>query len=167
MKHSIRTRIPIAAALAGACLAAWPVRADTVDAFYNSATNVAVTSNGYTATGNIVNFTLNFAPDTGTELMVVKNTGLDFILGTFDNLAQGQPVELSYGGVTYQFVANYYGGSGNDLALAWANSRAFAWGYNACAQLGDCTLNNRLQPVPVIYPPHWPPTTLACWMAGR
>ena len=36
--------------------------------------------------------------------MVVKNTGLEFIIGTFDNLAQGQPVALSYGGVTFEVL---------------------------------------------------------------
>ncbi len=43
---------------------------------------------------------------------------------------------LSYGGAIYSFVANYYGGSGNDLVLVWANNRAFAWGYNYYGQLG-------------------------------
>ena len=130
-------------ALAALCLASSLASAETVNAIYNSATDVPVTANGYTATGNTVNFTLNFAPATGTDLMVVKNTGLDFIIGTFDNLAQGQTVALSYGGTTYHFVANYYGGSGNDLVLVWANNRAFAWGYNYYGQLGDNTTTNR------------------------
>jgi alpha-tubulin suppressor-like RCC1 family protein len=91
-----------------------------------------------------VNFTLNYAPATGTELMVVRNTGLGFITGTFNNLAQGQRVSLSFGGIAYDFVANYYGGSGNDLVLVWATNRAFAWGSNANGQLGD---NSTTQPV--------------------
>src|ERR1017187_4591297 len=111
--------------------------AATVDATYNSATDVPVTASGYTATGNTVSFTLNFAPATGTDLMVVNNTGLGFIDGTFDNLVQGQAVALSYGGITYAFVANYYGGSGNDLVLIWANRRVFAWGWGSSGQLGD------------------------------
>jgi len=123
--------------------------ADTVNAIWDFATDVPVTANGYTATGNTVNFTLNFAPETGTDLTLVKNTGLDFIVGTFDNLAQGQAVALSYGGVTYRFVADYYGGSGNDLVLAWANSRVFAWGNNARGELGDGTTTNRPLPVPI------------------
>ena len=97
-----------------------------------------------------MNFTLNFAPAAGTELMVVNNTGLGFINGTFDNLTNGQPVALSYGGTNYNFVANYYGGSGNDLVLVWANNRAFAWGCDSNGQLGDNTSGqNRLVPVPV------------------
>ncbi len=118
----------ISAAIAAFVLVCTVASAATVDATYNAATDVPVTASGYTATGNTVNFTLNFAPATGTDLMVVSNTALPFINGTFDNLAQGQPVALSYGGVTYRFVANYYGGSGNDLVLVWASTRAFAWG---------------------------------------
>ena len=99
-----------------------------MNATYATGNEVPVTSREFIATGNTVNFTLNFAPAAGTELMVVNNTGLGFINGTFDNLTNGQPVALSYGGTTYNFVANYYGGSGNDLVLVWANNRAFAWG---------------------------------------
>ena len=99
-------------------------------ATYNQATDVPVTANGYTASGNTVAITLNFAPATGTELIVVKNTRLGFINGNFDNLAQGQTISLSYGGITYKFVANYYGGNGNDLVLVWFPNRVFGWGYN-------------------------------------
>jgi alpha-tubulin suppressor-like RCC1 family protein len=81
--------------------------------------------------------------------MVVSNTALAFINGTFDNLTNGQPVMLSYGGTTYSFAANYFGGSGNDLVLVWANNRAFAWGNNADGQLGDDTTTQRQLPVPV------------------
>ncbi len=139
IKHLVRLCARAVAALAAFGLAAHIAAAATVDATYNSASDVPVTANGYTATGNTVNFTLNFAPDTGTDLIVVKNTALDFIVGTFDNLAQGQAVALSYGGVSYRFVANYYGGSGNDLVLVWASARAFAWGLNDQGQLGDGT----------------------------
>src|SRR5262245_26080759 len=99
------------------------LRAATVSAAYNSATDVPLTASSYTATGNSVNFSLNFAPATGATLMVVKNTGMDFIAGTFNNLAQGQGVALTYHSVTYRFVANYFGGTGNDLVLQWAGVR--------------------------------------------
>jgi len=47
-------------------------------------------------------------------------------------------------------VANYSGGSGNDLGLVWASNRAFAWGQNVSGQLGDNTMTTaRLAPVPV------------------
>jgi alpha-tubulin suppressor-like RCC1 family protein len=126
-----------------------PAGAATVNATWNAASDVPVTAASYTATGNTVNFTLNFAPATGTNLTVVNNTGLPFISGTFDNLAQGQAVALSYGGVTYNYVAHYYGGTGNDLVLVWANSRPFAWGSNSNGQLGDLTTTQRNLPVTV------------------
>jgi alpha-tubulin suppressor-like RCC1 family protein len=124
--------------------------AATINATLSSPTNAPISANGYTATGNTVNFTLNFAPSTGTDLMVVNNTGLPFINGTFDNLTNGQPVELSYGGVDYDFVANYFGGSGNDLVLTWAHNRVFACGYNYSGQVGDNTTSNRSVLIPVI-----------------
>ncbi|MEZ0275090.1 MAG: choice-of-anchor D domain-containing protein, partial [Roseimicrobium sp.] len=96
-------------------------------ATYNSATDVAIAANGFAAAGT-VNFDLNYAPTAGTSLMVVKNTGLDFISGAFDNLAQGQKVALIFNGVSYNFVANYYGGTGNDLVLQWANMGPLLWG---------------------------------------
>ncbi|WP_395740254.1 cadherin-like beta sandwich domain-containing protein [Prosthecobacter sp.] len=126
-----------------------PAEASVINATWNSASDVPVTSDSFTAGGNTVNFTLNFAPPTGINLSVVNVTGLSFITGTFDNLAQGQAVALSYGGVTYNYVAHYYGGSGNDLVLVWAGNRLFAWGDNGNSQLGDSTLTSRSVPVPV------------------
>jgi alpha-tubulin suppressor-like RCC1 family protein len=149
IKHFSRAGILSAVVLAAFGLVATVATADTVNAIFNSAGDVPVTASGYTATGNTVNFTLNYAPATGTDLMVVNNNGLGFIEGTFDNLAQGQAVVLSYGGTNYGFVANYYGGSGNDLVLAWANNRVFDWGYNPYGQLGDNSTTNRLLTVPV------------------
>jgi hypothetical protein len=116
-------------------LLALPGRGAVVTANYNSAATVPVTVASYTAIGNTVNFTLNFAPAVGTNLMVVNNTSLAHIQGTFDNLAQGQAVNLTYGGVTYPFVANYFGGTGNDLVLQWANTRLLAWGLNDQGQI--------------------------------
>ncbi len=72
----------------------------------------------------------------GTRAGDGNNTGLAFISGSFANLAHGQAVTLSYGGVNYDFVANYYGGTGNDLVLQWARVRVMAWGKNDSGQLG-------------------------------
>jgi alpha-tubulin suppressor-like RCC1 family protein len=94
----------------------------TVDANFTAAATIPVTAASYNAAGNTLNLTLGFAPANGTNLTLVKNTGIGFIQGTFSNLLQGQQVDLSYGGKSYQFVANYYGGSGNDLVLHWKNN---------------------------------------------
>ena len=121
-----------------------------VAATFTSATTVPVTAAGYTAAGSTVSFTLNFAPATGTNLTVVNNTGLGWIDGTFDNLAQGQMVTLTYGGIGYPFIANYFGGTGNDLVLQWANTRLMSWGWNNSGRLG--TGSSAIQsnvPVPV------------------
>lgn len=124
--------------------------AAVVDAIYNSAADVPVTAASYTATGNTVNFALNFTPAAGTDVFVIKNTGLNFIDGTFENLTNGQLVTVNFSGTNFVFVANYFGGSGNDLVLMWASSRIYAWGYNNFGQIGDGTSGtNRLVPVPV------------------
>src|SRR5690349_4867653 len=107
-----------------ALVRAQPSLADLV-ATFNSSADVPVMASSYSATGNF-SATLNFAPTVGTNLTVVKNTGLPFISGRFSNLAQGQSVHLSFGGIIYVFVANYYGGSGNDLVLQWARNRLIA-----------------------------------------
>jgi alpha-tubulin suppressor-like RCC1 family protein len=87
----------------------------------------------------------------GTTLKVINNTGNDFITGKFDNLAQGQQVKFTYNGITYPFVANYYGGSGNDLVLQWANVRVFGWGSNNSSQLGiGAASGAMLLPTPVL-----------------
>jgi hypothetical protein len=75
--------------------------------------------------GKNVNIVLNFAPAPGTQLMLVRNTGPGMIRGTFSNLAQGQTIALNYAGLTHYFVANYHGGSGNDLVLLWTTGNQF------------------------------------------
>lgn len=120
-----------------------------VNATFNSASTVPVTASGYSAAGHTVNLTLNFAPEVGTSLTIVNNTALPFIQGTFSNLAQGQKVVLTHSGRSYSFVANYYGGTGNDLVLRWADTRIFAWGSNSSGRLGDGTSTSRTVPTVV------------------
>jgi hypothetical protein len=91
--------------------------ADVVSANYATGAEVPASADSFTATGKSVDLTLNFAPVPGRDLMLVRNTGPKFIQGEFSNLAQGQIVALPYRGVTYYFVANYYGGEGRDLVL--------------------------------------------------
>ncbi len=110
--------------------------ASALTASYTTGAEVPLSTAGYTATGQTVDFTLNYAPTPGATLTVVNNTGLDFINGTFDNLANGAPVDLSFGGNSYHFVAWYYGGDGNDLVLLWRNTGLAGWGNNDYSQLG-------------------------------
>jgi alpha-tubulin suppressor-like RCC1 family protein len=112
---------------------------------FDSPESVPLTLDKFIATGHPVTFALNFAPPVGTRLTAIHNVGREFITGTFSNLAHGQTVILTHEGISYRFVANYYGGSGNDLVLEWANQAAYAWGSNRYGQLG--TGGDRL-PVP-------------------
>ncbi|MES2709405.1 MAG: Calx-beta domain-containing protein [Verrucomicrobiota bacterium] len=132
--------------LFGGLLNVAALQSSDVMAVYSSGSDIPVTSDGYTASEKKVSFALNHTPATGVELMVVKNTGPGFISGVFSNLAQGQPVALSYGGTVYRFVANYYGGSGNDLVLVWADSSVLSWGSNSQGELGDGSESDRQAP---------------------
>ena len=96
-----------------------------------------VTADGFSANDLQAMLRLDFHPSPGSTLMVINNTSLAFIHGRFSNLAHGQRVWLSHDGVRYAFVANYHGGTGNDLVLQWAGTRVAAWGLNNYGQLGD------------------------------
>ena len=115
--------------------------AGIVAANFNSASDVPVTATSYIAAGNELELSLNFAPVTAANLTVVSNTGLNFTVGEFSNLTHGQVVGMPYGGLTYQFVANYYGGTGNDLVLEWFRREMHSWGSNNYGQLGQGTVS--------------------------
>ena len=112
-----------------------------------------VTAASFTASGEDLDVTLNFAPAPGTNLMVVKNTGSSPITGTFSNVSQGANVALTFAGNTYQFIATYFGGTGNDMVLLWPGTTAYSWGNNFYGQLGDGTTGNAIVPVAVLRPP--------------
>ena len=115
----------VVAAVAMLALSTPHLFAGDINVTYITGAEVPVSSNGFTAMGKKVNITLNFAPAPGTQLMVVQNTGPGIIRGTFSNLAQGQTIALTYGGLTHYFVANYHGGNGNDLVLLWTTGDQF------------------------------------------
>ena len=142
--------------------------AATLNATFNAAGDVAVTASGYTATGNTVDFTLNFAPAPGTELRVVRNTAADFIAGSFGNLAQGQVVPLGFGGnnssnnsmvpvavltagtpLAGRRIAALAAGAAHCAALR-DDGTLVTWGDNSSGQLGHTTTTVRTVPVGVV-----------------
>ena len=103
---------------------------------FNSATDVAVESTGYTASGRL-DLALGYAPQPGAVLTVVRNSGPAFIAGSFDNVVRGAEVALAYNGIPYRFIANYYGGNGRSLVLQWAATGLAVWGSNSSGSHGD------------------------------
>lgn len=125
------------------------VRMEPLNAVFTSPHSIPASAASYIAAGNSVNLSLEFAPPTGNHLKVIDNFGNDPIGGPFSNLAQGQSVVLSYNNARYRYVANYFGGNGNDLVLHWAGNKAYAWGDNSAGQLGNGTSNPMSRPTPV------------------
>ena len=71
---------------------------------------------------------LGFAPTPGANLTLVRNSGPEFIAGTFDNIPQGGLVTLTHAGTSYPFFANYFGGNGRSLVLQWPWTAVAGWG---------------------------------------
>ena len=109
----------IAAAGAFFGVATPDLQAQHIAATYITGSEVPMESNGSDVDGKTLDVQLEFAPAPGTELTVLRNTSPGIIRGRFNNLTQGQTIALNYSGITYHFVANYYGGNGNDLVLLW------------------------------------------------
>ncbi|MGL4399354.1 MAG: cadherin-like beta sandwich domain-containing protein [Luteolibacter sp.] len=128
---------PMIAFVALVLVAVSAASAGTVAANFNSSADVPITLASYTAAGDQIELSISFAPTNGTSLLVVNNTGLDFITGEFINLAHGQVISLTHDGLPYQFVANYYGGTGNDLVLEWFRRDLNAWGSGSNGRLGN------------------------------
>ena len=123
-------------------------RSLALTATFNSAADIPVTSSGYTASGSLT-LVLNFSPSAGTALTVVKNTAITPISGTFAGLPQGGTISAVFAGHTYNFIAHYWAGTGNDLVLVWPDTGLVAWGANTTAAIGDGSTTNRLTPVAV------------------
>jgi len=69
--------------------------------------------------------------------------------GRFWQSIPGADRDLTFGGIFYPFVADYFGGAGNDLLLQWAASRLVARGDSSYGQMGDGGTIARDIPVPV------------------
>ena len=126
-------------------------QAARADAYTFTAANyVPISAGSYAITAETtINLSLGYVPHTGTNLTVINNTGLGFIQGRFTNLAQGQTVILTYNDRNYPFVANYYGGTGNDLVLQWAGNLLCGWGGNTFGQIGNGSNTDSNVPVAV------------------
>lgn len=132
-------------------LLAWCGQAVALDVVFSAAQDVPLISSSYDATGQTLDLTLNFAPETGANLTVISNTGLPFITGTFSNVPNGSVVTLSHAGVDYPFVAWYYGGDGNDLVLLWPYTGLAGWGFGSSGQVGNATFEAfHMGPVDVV-----------------
>jgi uncharacterized repeat protein (TIGR03803 family) len=84
---------------------------------FSSSTDVPVTIDGYSAAGKSLGVALGFAPEPGTVLKLVSNTGFTPIFGTFNNLPDGASITASFGAQTFTLVIRYNGGDGNDITL--------------------------------------------------
>ena len=99
--------------------------AGPITANYSAATDVPIVANGFEATGKTLNISLGFVPAPGTDLTVIRNQG-PAIHGVFANIAQGQTITLGSGGLIYKYVADYHGGTGNDLVLLWTTDQGIS-----------------------------------------
>ncbi|MCX6873797.1 MAG: hypothetical protein NTW21_08310 [Verrucomicrobia bacterium] len=124
------------------------LRIVTWAADFGGADDLPFQGEGMVATG-VLDVQLHFAPVPGTNLKIMKNTGPAFISGVFDNVAQGAEVPLTYHGVTYRFIANYYGGNGRSLVLQWPCVQVAAWGWNMYGQVGDNSTSDKSAPVAI------------------
>jgi formylglycine-generating enzyme required for sulfatase activity/sugar lactone lactonase YvrE len=85
---------------------------------YLNGSEVPVTSDAYTATGNTLGtVTLGAAAAPGQVFTLVNNTGASPIIGTFTGLAEGATFSATFGGDTFIFRISYVGGDGNDITL--------------------------------------------------
>ena len=117
---------------------------------FSSVQSIPITTSSIVdLSGHELQISLSFAPPVGTSLKVIENKSLSFITGSYVGMAHGSQVILNYGNLSYIFIANYYGGDGNDLVLHWAGTLPYAWGENASGRLGDGTVVDKTSPVAV------------------
>lgn len=116
---------------------------------FSAAGGAPLTTEHFVA-GGTASFSLNHAPKVGSSLLVINNTGREFISGTFSNLPHGHPLTFVYDEVLYHFVVSYFGGDGNDMVLRWARVTPMAWGRGAEGQIGNNGSFAVVNPVEVV-----------------
>jgi Subtilase family/IPT/TIG domain len=87
---------------------------------FASATEVGITlSSPFISDGStlMLNFTGGYSPANGETLMIIDNTGVAPIDGTYYNMQEGGVFAVDIGGVQSFFTVSYAGGDGNDLVL--------------------------------------------------
>ncbi len=79
--------------------------------------STGLTVGGFSATGVVLSPTLGFAPELGTLLTLVNNTGTSPINGTLPGIPQDGFLIMTFNGISYGFRVDYTGGDGNDIVL--------------------------------------------------
>ncbi len=79
--------------------------------------DIPLTTNGFSANGLPLVFTINAAPMLGDQITIIRNTSVSPIVGTFNAVSQGSNVVAAFNGSSYQFTVDYMGGAGQDLVF--------------------------------------------------
>ncbi|MFC7337592.1 hypothetical protein ACFQY0_10420 [Haloferula chungangensis] len=121
--------------------ASWP-------ASFSASAGPLATVSSASVSGNLSPI-LSFEPTPGTDLTVIWNTGPAPIHGRFSDIPQGATVPLTFNGITYHYIANYYGGNGRSLVLQWPAMGLVGWGSNGSGVLGDIGTSSQNPPVEI------------------
>ncbi len=105
---------------------------DTLSPLFHSPAETIIRAESFTAAGrNFGTLALAFVPAPGTKLTVVGLTGSGGISGTFADLPDGAAITADFNGTSYEFLAGYAGGDGNDLTLSLIGPGVRDLGWNS------------------------------------
>ncbi len=149
-KATILPKVAVPSTPDGGSLDTLKKKSSTIPAVFKTAKDVPLTGVTCDVTGLRLDLKLEFAPEPGVTLTALRNTGHDFIQGEFENVKNGQRIELEHAGKKHPFTAWYYGGNGNDLVLLWPYTALAAWGANGTGTLGNGLSEDSDVPVNVL-----------------